>query len=104
MKKIIFVAALSVLGASAFAAEYVQGYFRKDGTYVQGHYKSAPNANRYDNLSSQSMGGSQRDEFSRTPSYNKSNPMYGAGDNDGDGLYNSYDPAPDSTCNYSYGC
>jgi hypothetical protein len=104
MKTAAIAVAVSMFSVSAFAAEYVQGYFRKDGTYVQGHYKSSPNANRYDNLSSQSMGGSQRDEFSRTPSYNKSSPMYGAGDNDGDGYLNSYDPKPNSKCNYSYGC
>ncbi|MGB0218786.1 MAG: hypothetical protein ACPGJF_05585 [Sinimarinibacterium flocculans] len=104
MKQLLTALALAIVSTSTFATEYVQGYFRKDGTYVQGHYKSSPNANRYDNLSSQSMGGSKRDEFSRNPAYNKANPMYGAGDNDGDGYLNSYDPAPNSKCNYGYGC
>ncbi len=30
---------------------YVNGYFRKDGTYVSGHYRSAPNNSFYDNYS-----------------------------------------------------
>lgn len=32
---------------------YVPGYYRNDGTYVQPHYRSAPNNNPYDNWSSQ---------------------------------------------------
>lgn len=30
---------------------YVKGYFKKDGTYVKGHYKTMPNNNMYDNFS-----------------------------------------------------
>ena len=30
---------------------YVPGYYRGDGTYVQPHYRSAPNRNPYDNWS-----------------------------------------------------
>ena len=86
----------------AFADEYVQGYFRKDGTYVQPHVRSSPNANRWDNRSSQTMGGSKRDEFDGA--YNKSNRSYSYGDNDGDGYLNSYDPVPESSCNNPYGC
>lgn len=29
----------------------VKGYYRKDGTYVAPHYRSAPNSSRYDNYS-----------------------------------------------------
>lgn len=32
---------------------YVEGYYRQDGTYVQPHYRSAPNSNPYDNYSAQ---------------------------------------------------
>lgn len=32
---------------------YVGGYYRNDGTYVQPHYRSAPNNTPYDNWSSQ---------------------------------------------------
>jgi hypothetical protein len=30
---------------------HVRGYFRKDGTYVQPHYRSAPDGNPYNNFS-----------------------------------------------------
>lgn len=30
---------------------WVDGYYRSDGTYVTGHYRSAPNGNPYDNFS-----------------------------------------------------
>jgi hypothetical protein len=49
---IVIVAALLV--APAFAKDtYVKPHVRKDGTYVEGHYRSAPNNNQYDNYSSQ---------------------------------------------------
>ena len=50
MKKVL---ALCVLLASgtAFADSYVKGYTRKDGTYVQGHYRSDANSTVTDNYS-----------------------------------------------------
>ena len=47
-------AALGImLMASAALAQdvYVRGYFKSDGTYVQPHYRSAPNSTRLDNWS-----------------------------------------------------
>ena len=38
---------------STFADTYVQGYTRKDGTYVQPHYRSSPDSSRFNNWSSQ---------------------------------------------------
>lgn len=55
MKQLLFV--LGVLGFFGFAfvstaeAGWVNGYYRSDGTYVQGHYRSNPNGLRYDNYS-----------------------------------------------------
>lgn len=37
--------------ASTYNETYVNGYTRSDGTQVQGHYRSAPNHNSYDNWS-----------------------------------------------------
>jgi len=37
--------------AFADAAGWVNGYTRKDGTYVQGHYRSSPDGNPYNNCS-----------------------------------------------------
>jgi len=101
------VIAITLLAACIpVSADYVQGYMKKDGTYVQGHMRSAPNASRYDNYGSQSMGGSQRDEFSRGGgATNKRNGAYGMYDNDRDGYYNRFDPKPEKKCNYgTYGC
>ncbi len=51
MKLIIATLAL-LLSANALADTYVNGYTRKDGTYVQPHYRSPSNSNSYDNYSS----------------------------------------------------
>lgn len=37
---------------SASADQYIQGYTRSDGTYVQGHHRSNPDHNPYNNYSS----------------------------------------------------
>jgi len=33
----------------SFADTWVNGYTKKNGTYVQGHYRSSPNSTRNDN-------------------------------------------------------
>jgi hypothetical protein len=51
---LLTVASLWPLVGAAFAADtYVRGYTRKDGTYVQPHYRSAPDGNRLNNWSTQ---------------------------------------------------
>jgi len=35
----------------AFAQVYVNGYYRSDGTYVKGHYRTSPDGNPYNNYS-----------------------------------------------------
>lgn len=52
MKKItiLFIATFAV---SAWAQTYVKPHVRKDGTYVEGHVRSAPNNTRQDNYSTQ---------------------------------------------------
>lgn len=52
MKSIIAIALLA-LSAQAVADEYVNGYVRKDGTYVQPHMRSSPNNTQMDNYSTQ---------------------------------------------------
>lgn len=52
-KLAVLVTALSLMGFSANASPYAQhaddvhvnGYSRQDGTYVQPHYRRAPNSN-----------------------------------------------------------
>lgn len=63
--KSIFLIALMALSAPALAGQqWIDGYMRSDGTYVQGHWRSTPDQYRYNNRNSQSNGGYQRDEFS----------------------------------------
>ena len=48
---LLIVAALSLLSA-ALADQWVGGYFRKDGRYVQGHWRSDPDGKYWNNWSS----------------------------------------------------
>ena len=87
-----------LLTTNALADTYVNGYTRKDGTYVQGHTRSSPDSSRSNNYNSRSNGGNQRDEYSGAT--NKSNSGYGLYDNDNDGISNSYDTTPESGSGY----
>ncbi len=49
--KIVAIAALAA--SPAFADTYVDGYFRKDGTYVEPHYRSNNDGQRWNNYSTQ---------------------------------------------------
>lgn len=50
MKK-IFIAALLVVAVPAIAQVHVNGYTKKDGTYVAPHERTAPNNTNLDNYS-----------------------------------------------------
>lgn len=45
------VAVLLAIPLTADAQVWVDGYYRDDGTYVQGHYRSSPDGNPYNNYS-----------------------------------------------------
>lgn len=51
MKKIIL--SLLAITGIATADVYVKGHYRKNGSYVNPHYRSNPNGNRHDNWSTQ---------------------------------------------------
>lgn len=53
MKNTIFFIAACGLVASASAQTYVKPHVRKDGTYVDGHVRTAPNNTKTDNYGSQ---------------------------------------------------
>jgi hypothetical protein len=42
MKKIILCFFVIFLSSQIYADTYVNGYYKKDGTYVEGHYKTTP--------------------------------------------------------------
>jgi hypothetical protein len=50
MKYLLLLALLGFIG-TASADQYVNGYYRKDGTYVQPYYRSDPDGNPYNNYS-----------------------------------------------------
>lgn len=52
MKKLVILAAL-LAAAPAFAADYVRGYMRSNGTYVAPHYRSSPDSSMFNNYSTQ---------------------------------------------------
>ena len=53
MAKIIFILlVLALLPNKAFADQYVRGYTRRNGTYVEGYHRSNPDGNPYNNYSS----------------------------------------------------
>ena len=51
MKKAILLVFLLAIPAVAHADEYVQGYYRSNGTYVQPYMRSSPDGNPYNNFS-----------------------------------------------------
>ena len=78
MRAIIVTLMLVTISLAATANENVRGYMKKDGTYVDPHHRTSPNNRRYDNYSSQGnqnlytgQPGSERNEFSNPPAYNK---------------------------------
>jgi hypothetical protein len=95
MKKLLLFAAFAAapLVAQAQSTYYVSPYVKSDGTLVQGHMKTTPNAHRYDNLNAMGStnpytgkAGTQRNEWSNPPAYNKS---YSNGSQ-----YHSWDRSP----------
>lgn len=52
MRKLIFVSLILCVASTSFARDtFVRGYTRSDGTYVQGHYRSAPDSSTLNNYS-----------------------------------------------------
>ena len=49
----VLIAAVLALSGAASAQVYVNPYVTKDGTYVEGHHRTAPNSTRSDNFGSQ---------------------------------------------------
>lgn len=80
MKRMILGIALALVSAVAFAGQvWVNGYYRKDGTYVQGHYRTTPDSDQSNNYGRPSA----QDRRDNTSPYPR--------DQDGDGISNQYD-------------
>lgn len=48
---ILLLTLIMLVNLPAIADTYVRGYTRRDGTYVNGYYRSSPNHTRLDNYS-----------------------------------------------------
>lgn len=53
MRLLLLAIALLGFTASAYADQYVRGYTRSNGTYVQPYMRSTPDSNPYNNYSTQ---------------------------------------------------
>lgn len=53
MKRLIIASVFIAITTPALADEYVNGYMRKDGTYVQPYHRTSPDSNPYNNYSTQ---------------------------------------------------
>jgi len=66
---------LCSFGASAFADTYVRGYTKKNGTYVQPHYRSSPDRSYNNNWSVKpNVNPYTGDRGTRSPTYNDQPP------------------------------
>ena len=74
--RLTLLALLAALSVSAFADEYVQGYVRKDGTYVPPHFRSSPNASKLDNFSTQGNTNPYTGERGYVNPYAQPSPVY----------------------------
>jgi hypothetical protein len=76
VKRILVGFILAALAGAVTADEYVRPYIQKEGTLVQGYWRSEANRYRFDNYSAQggtmpyiSEQGYERHEFSSPPVY-----------------------------------
>jgi hypothetical protein len=76
MKRIAIAAVLAVMGTAAHADTYVNGHFRKDGTYVQPHYRSNPNNSTFDNYGTKGNSNPYTGEKGTADPYASSNRLY----------------------------
>ncbi|PLY10356.1 MAG: hypothetical protein C0626_05065 [Arcobacter sp.] len=49
--KILIIFILLLVNITLFADQYVNGYYKSNGTYVKGYYRSSPNGTKSDNFS-----------------------------------------------------
>lgn len=80
MVRLLFIFAVALMAQTAFADTNVNGYYRKDGTYVAPHVRSSPNSSKSDNYGRES---------GSTSSYGYKSPY--SRDQDRDGIRNQYD-------------
>jgi len=88
MKKLSFIlSSVLLISTLSFADNYVNGYYKSNGTYVKGHYRSSPNSTKSDNYST----------------YGNTNPYTGQSGTKKYNNYNNYGNSKSNSYNYSYG-
>ncbi len=73
MKKLMIVGILVLFVASAGADQYVNGYTKSNGTYVEGYNRSSPNSTKVDNYSSKGNSNPYTGERGYSDPYKNSN-------------------------------
>ena len=80
MIRTLLAVTLLAISSLALADTWVDGYFKRDGTYVPGHYRSSPNSTNWDNYSTQGNTNPYTGSYgSRAPDYSPDAYNYGAG-------------------------
>lgn len=79
LKVAIAVIGMMALGAEASAQVRVDGYTRKDGTYVQPHVRTTPDNNRMNNYGSQGNTNPYTGRQGTVDPYRPPSPSYGSG-------------------------
>ena len=78
--RLLFSFFLLITSGVSFSDEYVNGYYKKDGTFVQGYFKSSPNQTNVDNYSTQgNLNPYTGSEGYRAPDYSSDALKYGDG-------------------------
>ena len=83
LKNYLLIALSMATCSAAVAQTYVQPHVRKDGTYVEGHMRSAPNNTTNDNYSTKGnynpytgQQGTVQPNYAPTPAYQAPQPSY----------------------------
>ncbi len=72
---ILFLFSLAIIACEAMANDaYVNPYMKKDGTMVQGHYRSSQDNNPYNNYSTQGNTNPYTGQMGTVNPYNQSQP------------------------------
>jgi len=82
MKNFLFVLAFLFISVLTYSQSqtYVSGYFKSDGTYVQGHYRQTPNSTNHDNWSTKQQSNPYTGQSgSRAQDYSPNANNYGLG-------------------------
>lgn len=74
--KLIFALLALALSTAAIADTHVKGYTRKDGTYVEPHYRSSPNSTTYDNYSTKGNNNPYTGKQGTVEPYQYNSPSY----------------------------